>query len=138
VTLLAPNSDPQQMKQCVNNFYNSLPGKAVQFGSPLSLLPGWNPQYGENMKSWAEAIIGKAGGLVGSGAVPGTSQITTLSGTKVIGSGVELFTEGALGLIEKAAPFAMAAATFTDIVVHGTCAMEADPSAANAALQSIP
>ena len=55
-----------------------------------------------------------------------------------MGSAVELGTEGALGVIEKVATPAMLAATFADIAAHGTCAMMADPAAADAALQSIP
>jgi RHS repeat-associated protein len=87
----APNNGTWQKTQsCVSSFYNSGLGKAVQFGSPLSLLPGWNPGWGNNLKEWGVAIVGKLGGLVGSGAVPGTTQITTLSGTQTIGSGVEL------------------------------------------------
>jgi hypothetical protein len=122
----------------VSSFYNSIPGKAVQFGSPLSLLPVWNPGWGNNLKEWGVAIVGKIGGLFGSGATPGTNQLTTLSGTKTVGSAPELATEGTLGAIEKVAPFAMGAATVADIMAHGTCAMMADPAAANAALQSVP
>ena len=89
-------------------------------------------------RSGGVAITGKLGGLFGSGATPGTNQLTTLSGTKTVGSAPELATEGALGAIEKIAPFAMGAATVADIVAHGTCAMMADSAAANAALQSVP
>jgi RHS repeat-associated protein len=45
---------------------------------------------------------------------------------------------GALGAIEKVATPAMAVATAADIMAHGTCAMMADPAAANAASQSVP
>jgi hypothetical protein len=40
--------------------------------------------------------------------------------------------------IEKVTTPAMALATVADIMAHGTCAMMADPAAANAALQSVP
>jgi hypothetical protein len=122
----------------VSNFYNSKVGKAVQFGSPLSLLPAWNPGWGNNLQEWAIAIIGKVGGLFGSGATPGTNQLTTLSGPKTVGSAPELATEGVLGAIEKVATPAMGLATAADIMAHGTCAMMANPAAANAALQSVP
>jgi hypothetical protein len=122
----------------VSNFYNSVVGKAVQFGSPLSLLPVWNPQWGNNLAEWGVAIVGKLGGLFGSGATPGTNQLTTLSGTKIVGSAPELAAEGALGAIEKVATPAMGVATAADIIAHGTCAMMADPAAANAVLQSVP
>jgi hypothetical protein len=74
----------QKTQQCVSSFYNSIPGKAVQFGSPLSLLPVWNPGWGNNLKEWGVAIVGKLGGLFGSGATPGTYQLTTLSGTQTV------------------------------------------------------
>jgi hypothetical protein len=121
----------------VSSFYNSKVGQAVKFGSPLALLPVWNPAWGANVKEWGLAIVGKFGGLFGSGAVSGTTQLTTLSGTTTVGSYVELKLAG-LGLIEKAAPPLMGAATVADIMAHGTCAMMADPAAANAALQSVP
>jgi hypothetical protein len=134
----APNNVQKKTQQCVSNFYNSKLGKAVQFGSPLSLLPVWNPGWGNNLQEWGIAIAGKFGGLFGAGAMPGTNQLTTLSGTKTVGSAPELATEGTLGVIEKVAPFAMGAATVADIVAHGICAMMADPAAANAAIQSVP
>jgi hypothetical protein len=83
---IAPSNATQKTQQCVSNFYNSAVGKAVQFGSPLSLLPVWNPQWGDNLAEWGVAIVGKLGGLFGSGATPGTNQLTTLSGTKIVGS----------------------------------------------------
>lgn len=138
VEAIAPNNVQKKTQQCVSNFYNSKLGKAVQFGSPLSLLPVWNPGWGNNLQEWGVAIVGKVGGLFGSSATPGTNQLTTLSGTKTVGSAPELATEGTLGAIEKIAPFAMGAATVADIMAHGTCAMMADPAAANAALQSVP
>ena len=59
-----PNNAKQQLQQCVSNFYNSKLGQAVQFGSPLSLLPGWNQQWGNNLQEWGVAIGGKLGGLL--------------------------------------------------------------------------
>jgi len=109
------------IQQCVNNFYNSTLGKAVQFGSPLALLPGWNPQWGSNLQEWGTAILGKFGGLFGSGAMSGTTQLTTLSGTTTVGSTLELGFGTVLGAVEKAAPPAMLAATITDIGAHMQC-----------------
>ena len=133
-----PQTIAQKQQQCVSNFYNSKAGKAVQFGSPLALLPGWNPGWGNNLKEWGIAIFGKLGGLFGSGAMSGTTQLTTLSGTTTVGSTLELGTGAVLGAVEKVATPAMAGATVVDIMAHGTCAMEADPAAATAALQSVP
>jgi hypothetical protein len=123
-----PQTPKQKQQQCLTNFYNSKLGTAVKFGSPLALLPGWNPQWGENAGEWAVAIFGKGGGLFGSGAVTGTTQLTTLSGTTTVGSALELGTEAVLGGIEKAAWPAAAVATLVDIGAHVNCA-NIDPSA---------
>jgi hypothetical protein len=112
---------PTAEQQCIGNFYNSTLGKAVQFGSPLSLLPGWNPQFGQNLQEWGIAIFGKLGGLFGSGAMSGTTQLTTLSGTTTVGSTLELGTEAVLGALETAATPAMLAATVIDVGGHANC-----------------
>jgi len=112
---------PTQQQQCVSNFYNSSLGKAVQFGSPLSLLPGWNPQWAQNLGEWGTAILGKLGGLFGSGAVPGTTQLTTLNGTTTVGSTLELGTEAVLEAAETAAIPLSAAATVIDVGAHQDC-----------------
>jgi RHS repeat-associated protein len=135
-TVNGTSNDPTQ--QCVSNFYNSKAGSAVKFGSPLATLPGWNPNFSDTAGEWAIAIFGKLGGLFGSGAMTGTTELTTLSGTKTVGSTLEVGTEATLGALEKFATPAMAVATATDIIAHGTCAIEQDPAAANAALQSFP
>lgn len=112
---------PTAEQQCVGNFYNSGLGKAVQFGSPLALLPGWNPNAGQNLQEWGIAIFGKLGGLFGSGAMSGTTQLTTLSGTTTVGSTLELGTEAVLGTVEAVATPAMLAATVVDIGAHANC-----------------
>jgi len=112
---------PTAEQQCIGNFYNSTLGKAAAFGSPPALLPGWNPQWGSNMQEWGIAIFGKAGGLFGSGAMSGTTQLTTLSGTTTVGSALELGTGTVLGAIEKAAPPLMLGATILDIGAHARC-----------------
>jgi hypothetical protein len=116
-----PQTPQQQQQQCLNNFYNSKVGKAAEFGSPLALLPGWNPQWGSNLKEWGIAIFGKLGGLFGSGAMSGTTQLTTLSGTVTVGSKLELGTGAVLGGVEKAAWPAMAVATAVDVGAHINC-----------------
>jgi RHS repeat-associated protein len=132
----ANNGTKQQIQNRVSNFYNSKLGAAVQFGSPISLLPGWNPGWGNNLQEWGIAIIGKLGGLFGSGAVPGTTQLTTLSGTTTVGSGVELATEGTLAAVEKVATPVMGAATLADIGAHSACAQATDPAAWNYAFSN--
>ena len=116
-----PANPNNNYKNCINNFYNSAAGTAVQFGSPLALLPGWNPKWGSNLEEWGIAIFGKLGGLFGSGAMSGTTQITTLSGTTTVGSTLELGTEAVLGTVEKAATPAMALSTYGDIAAHMNC-----------------
>jgi RHS repeat-associated protein len=114
---------PTAEQQCVSNFYNSTLGKAAAFGSPLALLPGWNPEWGSTTGEWAEAIVGKGGGIFGTGAAgtSGTTELTTLSGTRFVGSTLELWTGTALGAIEEVAPPAMLAATLLDIGAHARC-----------------
>jgi len=112
---------PSQQQQCISNFYNSKVGTAVKFGSPMALLPRWNPQWGQNLAEWGVAIFAKGGGLFGSGAVSGTTQLTTLSGTTTVGSALELGTEAVLGAVEKVAWTAMAVATTVDVGAHFYC-----------------
>ena len=51
----------------------------------------------------------------------GTTELTTLNGTRFVGSTLELWTGTVLGAIEKAAPPAMLAATVLDIGAHARC-----------------
>lgn len=119
------------------SFYNSKLGTAAKFGSPLSLLPVWNPNFGSNIGEWGVAIVGKLGGLFGSGATPGTNTLTTLSGEVTVGSGPELFVEGVLGAIEKFSGPAMAASTAVDAAAHTGCALASDPGMAAAIAPAI-
>lgn len=136
MTFSAPNNPQQQMQHCVDNFYNSKVGKAVQFTSPLSLIPGWNSKATANMKEWGLAIGGKLGGLFGSGATPGTTTLTTLSGDVTVGSTPELLLEAGLGLIEKVATPAAAASSYVDLMAHYTCWAGANPGLAASAIQN--
>jgi hypothetical protein len=108
-------------KDCLNNFYHSALGTGVKFGSPLSLLPGWNPEWGSNAKDWALALFGKGGGVFGSGITPGTNEIVTLTGTRVIASNPELVADALLGGLEKAAWPLAAGATIGDVLAHINC-----------------
>ena len=124
-----PANNGTNYKDCVDNFYDSLPGKAVEFGSPLALLPGWNPRWKENLKEWGAAIAGKLGGLFGSGVTAGTTTttLTTRKGTTTVGSPLELWTEAGLGVLEKAGAASMATATSADAMVHVNC-LGGDPN----------
>lgn len=133
-----PPKTSNSTQACVSGFYNSTAGKVVKFGSPLALLPGWNPQWGANMKEWAAAIIGKGTAVALTQAKSGTTELTTLSGTINVGSKLELGAEAFLQGAGKAATAGMGVTAAADIIAHGTCAMAADPALANAMLQSIP
>ena len=68
----------------------------MQFGSPLSLLPGWKSNWASNLGEWAVAIVGKGGGTFGAGIYTGTEQVATLNGTTSVASTLELGTHGYL------------------------------------------
>jgi hypothetical protein len=55
----------------------------VQVFSPLSLIPGFNPNWKENLTEWGIAIGGKGGGMAGAGVSTGTEIITLNCVTKV-------------------------------------------------------
>lgn len=114
----ADQRDPQQ---CVSDFYNTTPGKVVEFFSPLALLPRWNPDWGENARDWAGAIISKGGALTFTGT---GETLTTLQTVKTI----QIFPERIVGALlkvgEVAAPPAMAAAASADALAHGVCSAE--------------
>jgi len=104
--------------ECVASFYNTAAGQAVQFLSPLSLAPAWNPNWGSNAADWAIAIGSKGGSLsyVGTG-----ETLQTLNSAIDISSTLEGFVGGALGLAEKLAAPAMAMAASVDALAHGYC-----------------
>jgi RHS repeat-associated protein len=120
----SPTQSDAATQDCVAGFYNSKLGAAVQFGSPISLLPGWNPQWGQNAEEWFTGIYAKLTTLAGIGihtAESGTSEITTLSGTTSVASVMDKIGAGTLGILEKLAVPAMIAATATDLGAHSYC-----------------
>jgi len=119
---IAPSNGQQQTQQCIQQFYNSAVGKVVQFGSPLSLLPGWNSNWASNLGEWAVAIVGKGGGTFGAGIYTGTEQVATLNGTTSVASTLELGTHGLLGGLGKLATAGTVAATGIDALAHAGCA----------------
>jgi hypothetical protein len=144
--MIPPKSGTQISKQqaCVNSFYDSRLGKVIEFGSVLSMLPGWGPNPG---KSAAENIVltgGKLIALKGLSKVAGNQVIpSVVTGVGVsVASPLERLVSAAagkiLGFAEGAGPIGVGGATVADIMAHGTCAMQADPSLADAALQSVP
>ena len=112
----------------MSGFYNSVPGKVVQSSSSLSLLPVWNPGWGNNMKEWGIAIVGKLGGALGVGMKSGTTTLTTPNTTRIVGSGPELVAESVSNFFEKIASPSMLYAGAGDIIAHGTCSLIANPT----------
>ena len=98
----------------------------MQFFSPLSLIPGFNPNWEENLEELGIAIGGKGGGMAGAGVSTGT-EITTLNGVTKVASPLERLTSKVLGPLEEVAPFAMGGAAAADLLLHLHCAI--DPSA---------
>lgn len=125
----APNNVKTQTQTCLQQFYSSPIGNAVQFGSPLSAIPGWNQNWQENLKSWGEVFIGKGGGFLGSGLGWGRGQVSTINGTVDISSTAEVWADAGLGLLEKLGTAGLGAATGEDILAHAGCATGARQSA---------
>ena len=103
---------------CVSDFYNTTAGQAVQFLSPLSLVPGWNSNRGQNVGEWAVAIGAKGSSLsyVGTG-----ETLQTLNGAANISSIPELGVGWILGKAETLGPPAAALAATADALAHGVC-----------------
>lgn len=123
----ANNGTPQQTarQKCLSQGYNTPEGKAVQFLSPVSLTP-LNPNWKQNLGEWAVALVGKGGGMFGSGIGTDTG-IQTLNGVRNVGSWLENTTSKVLSVGEKVAPFAMAGMTLADLLLQAQCTV--DPSA---------
>ena len=124
-----PNSD-QQMRQniqqqgysdCIANSNASLGGKAINFGSPLALVPGWNPDATETIKDWAEAIGTKGGVSFGTGALGTPEELTTLVNNGKNDISIASPLEKGVEKVESGGPIAMSAATVADVAVHGSC-----------------
>ena len=123
----ANNGKPPQTarQKCLSQAYNTPEGKAVQFLSPVSLTP-LNPNWKENLAEWGIAIIGKGGGMFGSGIGTDTG-IQTLNGVRNVGSWLENTTSKVLSVGEEVAPLAMAGMTLADVLIQAQCSL--DPSA---------
>lgn len=121
----APSNAVKQInKECLQGFYNSNFGKAVNFMSLGSLVPGWGPNPMESLKEWGMAVVGKGGGgkaLVA--ALNATEKFTTLSGTTIGGSNAIAGYGLNVGLhiAADAGTVTMVAATGIDLLVHAGC-----------------
>ncbi|MGA9669718.1 MAG: hypothetical protein WBQ94_10935 [Terracidiphilus sp.] len=115
-------------KECLQEFYNSGFGKAVNFMSLGSLVPGWGPDPMGSLKEWGLAIIGKGGGGTATVALLNkydTRTITTLMSSTTIGSSVGSGLGNLLHFSADVGSGAMVAATGIDLLVHAGCANSA-------------
>ncbi len=117
----------KKQQLCVDSFYASNVGKAVEFGSVLSMAPGWGPNPG---KSTVENVVltgGKLVALNGLKKAAGNAVITSVvTGAETsIASTLEKFVSSlaakALGIAETGGPLAVSAATVGDVMAHQTC-----------------
>src|SRR5580704_10005134 len=65
---IAPNNgfnNNEQISNCLSSYYNSKGGKILEFGSLLSMVPGWDPEPGKNILENIFLMGGKLIGLKG-------------------------------------------------------------------------
>jgi hypothetical protein len=114
----------------VSDFYKSKPGKLVQFFSPISMLPVWNPNWGDNVKEWLSALAGKGGG--GSVISTGQDFNSIITGEGTIAAPVEKLAGAAVDVGEVVGPAILGAATLADITAHNACSATEYPPAPSA------
>jgi RHS repeat-associated protein len=124
-----PSPAPMQVannakNQCLEEYYNSTLGRAIDFGSLLGMVPGWSPDATENLQ--ALAVLGgvKYGGLTAEAAALNRLDvltIRTLNTTTTIGSSAGAGLSVGLKLLGKAGTAAMGFATGLDVLVHSAC-----------------
>ena len=118
----------QEFQKCVNDFYSSKPGKVVQFLSPLSLIPAWNPNASKNQADWAEAIASKGSSLAAIGS-RGQDMNSIISGsTKVIESTPEAFVSRIVDFLEPVGYALLGLGTVADLTVRSGCTQAAHPA----------
>lgn len=129
----------QQMQQkfgkCLDEFYQSTPGKVTDTLSAGGLL--WGPNKLSNLKLWGEALFFKYGGLTAEAAIANKVDTVTLTTLNVqAASGVTTITMGSsagaglstgLKVAGKVSTILMAIATYADIGAHGYCVEQANP-----------
>jgi hypothetical protein len=113
--------------QCVQNFYATGTGQLVQFFSPISLLPSWNPNARANWGSWTETIFGKGGGTLAITSGEEISSITTGT-TTVIASWTEGLTATALKIGGKVSLILPAGMALNDLMAHAGCNLDPNSS----------
>ena len=125
-----PFNASNQVQSCLSSFYNSKVGKGVNFFSLLSMIPGWGPDPGKSALEWIGGGTAKYFGL--KTAVEGsTGTLITLNTSTVVATIPEKIVTGAgeliLGVGEAAGPYAVGAASLTDLMAHYGCTVAAYP-----------
>jgi hypothetical protein len=117
-----PVVDNKAMQSCLNSFYNSIAGKAVNFFSAGSMIWGPNP-FGHFIDNSLE--IGSKFLAVKAGQAAGAAAVTTLVGPSSIASPLNTLAKGAADLTEAGAEAlglpVLAGATAIDIAAHVAC-----------------
>jgi hypothetical protein len=49
----------QRIDECIDNLYKTKAGKALDFVSPLSLIPGWSPNWKRDWVDWTLILSSK-------------------------------------------------------------------------------
>ena len=115
------NPVKQGYTDCKSSVNNTAAGKAINFVSPLALVPGVNPSSGETAQEWSEAIVSKGTALVGTGAISTPTDLTSLSGTTSIASPLESKVLPVLEKGESAAVPLTVVGTVVDAAISGSC-----------------
>lgn len=126
-----PDKGPSLTDKCLNAFYTSGIGKAVDFGSIGGMVPGWSPNATQNLKELATLGALKYGGLKGVEKGAGSLDVLTLqtlNTTTTIGSPAAAGLKVGLKGAGKLTGFLSLAATAFDLVTHFGCAIEFDNS----------
>ena len=126
-----PGDAAKQIQTCLNGFYNSKVGKAVNFFSLLSMIPGWGPDPGKSALEWIGGGTAKYFGL--KTAVEGsTGTLITLNTSTVVATLPEKVVtsigEGVLGIGEVAGPYAVGGASLADLMAHYGCTASVYPA----------
>jgi RHS repeat-associated protein len=118
----SPVIDNKAMQSCLNSFYNSIAGKAVNFFSAGSMIWGPNP-FGHFVDNSLE--IGSKILAVKAGQAAGTAAVSTLVGQSSIASPLNTLAKWAADLTEAGAETlglpVLAGATSIDIAAHVAC-----------------
>ncbi len=122
---VAPSNGQSDYKTCISQYYSSAYGKAVELGSPLSMIPGWDPEPGKNIFENVVLMGGKFLGLKPLSNV-GNASLTSIGTSSTIATPVEGLigkaATGALNVAAKAGPIVWGAAAGIDTITHASCA----------------